>query len=221
MPTEATRLELLLDELVEMMESFKIQVPPIEIPPTDLAPIAAAIQATKPLATPEEIARALAKVIRFPEPQDLTPMLERVAKALEGLEKQRPAASPVGFGNTKVEVRSSDSSPVHVELTNPEDIASGGAAAQPATGAYTNVPASLTAVTVLASNTDRKQAAVFNDAASGNLYLKLGSAAAVTSFTVKIAAGGYYELPQSVYTGVITGVWDGLGGTARVTELVL
>lgn len=87
------------------------------------------------------------------------------------------------------------------------------------TAAVTSVAASTSAVTVLASNTGRKGAMFFNDS-SAAMYLKLGSGASTSSFTVKIAADGYYELPEgAVYTGAVTAVWASATGNVRVTEL--
>lgn len=86
------------------------------------------------------------------------------------------------------------------------------------TAATSNVAASVTTVTVLAANAARLGAMVFNDSAAASLYLKMGASASTTSFTVLIAAGGYYELPQPVYTGNLTAVWSAANGTARVTE---
>lgn len=82
----------------------------------------------------------------------------------------------------------------------------------------TNVAASDTVVTLLAANADRKGGSVFNDADKA-LYLKNGAGASATSFKVKIAAGGYYEFPQPIYTGIITGIWDAAPtGSARISE---
>lgn len=88
-----------------------------------------------------------------------------------------------------------------------------------ATSAVTSVASSATNVTILASNATRKQAAVYNESTQ-ILYLKLGTTASVTSYTVQIPASGYYELPGiTVYTGQIDGIWASANGNARVTEL--
>lgn len=85
--------------------------------------------------------------------------------------------------------------------------------------ALSNVASSDSAVTILAANTSRRGATIFNDV-DKSLYLKFGASASTTSFTVKIAAGGYYELPSPVYQGVMTGIWEtGPTGSARITEL--
>jgi hypothetical protein len=86
------------------------------------------------------------------------------------------------------------------------------------TSAVTSVPAATSATSLLAANTARKQAAFYNDS-TANLYLKLGASVTTTSFTVKLGAGGYYELPRSGYTGVVNGIWDAANGAARITEL--
>lgn len=88
-----------------------------------------------------------------------------------------------------------------------------------AVATLSNVASSASAVTILAANTSRRGAMVFNDADKA-LYLKFGASASTTSFTVKIAAGGYYELPSPAYQGAMSGIWEAdPTGSARVTEL--
>lgn len=60
---------------------------------------------------------------------------------------------------------------------------------------------------------------VFNDS-SAVLYLKWGTGASSTSYTVQVAAGGFYEFPQPLYTGVVHGAWASATGAARCTEAV-
>lgn len=98
-----------------------------------------------------------------------------------------------------------------------------GLLASPSTGAITSVNDAAADTTILASNANRKGATFFNDS-TAVLYLALASVtASVTVYTVKIAAGGYYELPVNkggVYTGVVKGIWDAdASGAVRVTEL--
>lgn len=81
-----------------------------------------------------------------------------------------------------------------------------------------NVASATTTGTLLAANTNRKGAYIFNDSTSA-LYVKFGATASTTSFTVKIAAGGYYEFPVPMYQGVVDGIWDTANGAARVTEV--
>ncbi len=86
-----------------------------------------------------------------------------------------------------------------------------------ATSVITSVPGSITSVTVLASNSNRKGAAVYNDS-NARLYLKLGATASTTSFTVLVFPNSYYELP-AMYTGIVDGIWASASGNARVTEI--
>lgn len=90
--------------------------------------------------------------------------------------------------------------------------------ARPATATLTNVASSASSVTLLSSAATRRGATIFNDSTSV-LYVKFGATASTTSFTVKMLAGDYYELPQPCYTGVIDGIWSSAQGSARTTEL--
>jgi len=92
---------------------------------------------------------------------------------------------------------------------------------KPGTSAVTSVAAAAASTSLLVSNTARRGATIFNDSATANLYIKLGATASLTSFTVKITFGGYYELPYPAYTGAIDGIWDAAVGSARITELTV
>jgi hypothetical protein len=81
-----------------------------------------------------------------------------------------------------------------------------------------NVASSATNVTLLSLNTSRRGALFFNDSNQA-LFLKFGTTASTTSFTVKISAGGYYEFPQPIYTGQVDGIWSSANGSVRITEL--
>lgn len=87
------------------------------------------------------------------------------------------------------------------------------------TPTLSSVAGSASSVTILAANANRRVATVFNDSTS-TLYLKYGSSASTSSFTVLLTANAYYELPQPVYTGILTGIWLVATGNARVTEVV-
>ncbi len=86
--------------------------------------------------------------------------------------------------------------------------------------AITVVASQDTNITILAANANRIGATIHNTD-TGPLYLKFGATAIVaSSFTVKIPADGYYELPAPVYRGIIDGIWTSSGsGSAFVTEL--
>lgn len=81
-----------------------------------------------------------------------------------------------------------------------------------------NVASSASSVTLKAANAARRGLAIFNDS-EAVLYVKFGATASASSFTVKIAADGFYEMPQPIYQGVVDGIWASANGNARVTEL--
>lgn len=86
------------------------------------------------------------------------------------------------------------------------------------TGTLANVASSATSVTIFAANAAARGRAVYNDS-TAVLYLKFNSGAASTSsYTVQVAAGGYFEFPQPLYGGVVTGIWAAANGNARTTE---
>lgn len=76
-----------------------------------------------------------------------------------------------------------------------------------------------TSVQLMASNSSRQMATFFNDSTE-SLYLKFGTTASATSFNVKIAPGGYFELPgPTVFTGRIDGIWSANGsGSVYMAE---
>ncbi len=87
------------------------------------------------------------------------------------------------------------------------------------TSTVTSVASSATNVSLLASNASRKGAAFYNDSTQ-LCYLKLGTTASTTSYTLQIAAGSYYEIPSGkIYTGAIDGIWAAANGSMRITEL--
>lgn len=85
-----------------------------------------------------------------------------------------------------------------------------------ATATLSNVAASATSVTVLASNAARLGATILNDSASV-VFLKYGTTASATSFAVRLGPWETLEIDQ--YTGRIDGIWTTATGSARVTEL--
>lgn len=89
-----------------------------------------------------------------------------------------------------------------------------------ATATLANVAASVSSVTLRASNTARLGLTIVNDSAA-ICYVKLGSTASTTSFTYRLDPGATLELPASVaiYTGIVTGIWTSATGNARVTEV--
>jgi hypothetical protein len=81
----------------------------------------------------------------------------------------------------------------------------------------TNVSAAVADTLLLSANAARIGATIYNDS-TAILYLTFGSGASPTSFTVRMPARSYFEVPYR-YTGQINGYWSVANGTARVTEL--
>lgn len=89
---------------------------------------------------------------------------------------------------------------------------SGGTAAS-----VSSVAAATASTTLIAANTSRAGATIFNNG-TADLYLKLGSGAAGTSLTAILSGSAYYEVPFG-YKGIITGAWSAAAGSAHVTEV--
>lgn len=89
--------------------------------------------------------------------------------------------------------------------------------AKPATSITSSVPGSITNTVLLPANGTRLGATVYNDSSS-LLYVKLGGAASLTDFTVKLFPLAYYEIPYG-YTGEIDGIWSVANGSAKIDEL--
>lgn len=87
-----------------------------------------------------------------------------------------------------------------------------------ATGTTSQVADTASSTTILASNANRLGASVQNDS-SAALYLKCGTTASTTDYTVRLSQYDYWEVPFG-YTGRIDGIWasDPGDGGARVTE---
>ena len=87
-----------------------------------------------------------------------------------------------------------------------------------ATATVTAVSSSTSVVTIQAANGNRRGLTVYNDS-SKILFLKLGTAASQTDFSVKLSSQGYYEVPSN-YVGIVTGLWNQQNGFAYVTEIL-
>lgn len=93
-------------------------------------------------------------------------------------------------------------------------------AAPAGTGTITSVASSVTSVTVLAANAVRLGAAFTNDSTSTCFLSVAASPSSATSYTRRMVADEYYELPDlgMIYTGALTAVWVTAAGSLRVTE---
>jgi predicted NUDIX family NTP pyrophosphohydrolase len=80
-----------------------------------------------------------------------------------------------------------------------------------------NVAGNASSVQLLASNSARRMVTIHNDS-TAILYVKFGTTASATSYTVKIPPDGFYEFPTPMYTGRVDGIWSAANGAARITE---
>jgi hypothetical protein len=122
--------------------------------------------------------------------------------------------------NFPMALQSINSSGASNRILAVRNIGMGGFGQRPGTTTNTvtsTVAGSASSVTILAANGGRKGATVVNDS-TVLLYLKLGTTASATDYTVKMAADQYYEVPFN-YTGRIDGIWASATGNARITEL--
>ena len=106
------------------------------------------------------------------------------------------------------------------QTTQPVSIAAQIAVKPLSTTATTSqVADTATNTTLLSSNANRLGATILNDS-SAVLYVKFGTTASVTDYTVRMVQYAYFEVPFG-YTGRIDGIWatDPNTGSARITEL--
>jgi hypothetical protein len=90
-----------------------------------------------------------------------------------------------------------------------------------ATATLTNVTSSATSVQLVAANTARLGLVIYNDSTS-LLYVKFGTTASTTSYTLEVPNDDWVTLPGDmgvVFTGRIDGIWASANGAARLTEL--
>lgn len=88
------------------------------------------------------------------------------------------------------------------------------------TATLSNTSASATSVTLSSSATARRFWSVFNDS-TATCYVKFGTTASTTSFTVRLDPYDFYQMPSNLYTGRVDAIWDSATGTARVTEVTV
>lgn len=86
-----------------------------------------------------------------------------------------------------------------------------------ATSSVYEVLSSISTVSILNANVSRKGATIYNNSGTP-LYLKLGTAANTSVYTVLMVADAYYEMPFG-YTGVVAGITASNAGIINVTEL--
>lgn len=87
------------------------------------------------------------------------------------------------------------------------------------TGTVSSVNDTATSATLLAGNTSRLGATIFNDSTAALYVLFASGTASSTNYSVKVLTNGLVTVPAN-YTGIIVGVWatDPNDGGARITE---
>lgn len=88
---------------------------------------------------------------------------------------------------------------------------------RPTVATLTNKSSSATNIKLWDAASDVNARTIYNDS-TAVLYVKFGVTASTTSYTVQIAAGGYYEFPQPTYAGQVDGIWASANGSARLTS---
>jgi hypothetical protein len=86
------------------------------------------------------------------------------------------------------------------------------------TAAATNVTGAAADTQLVAANTGRIGLILFNDS-TAIAYVKYGTGASATSYTVPMGPGAYWEMPAPVYTGQVNALWSAANGAMRITEL--
>ena len=102
-----------------------------------------------------------------------------------------------GTINRKIKTDTSGKLQINAELT---------------TATPTRITASITTVTILASNANRRTARVTNDSTYGTMYLHYGASASNILYTVKLLPQSYYEFDLPIYTGLVTGISSRVDG---------
>lgn len=90
----------------------------------------------------------------------------------------------------------------------------------PANAALTSVAASVTSVTLLAANANRRKFIIINDGTK-NLFVAFAATATSAAYSVLLPGGQAYESEMNDYTGVISGIWATANGNARITEITV
>lgn len=87
------------------------------------------------------------------------------------------------------------------------------------TATITTLTSATTSAQLLASTAGRKGLYLTNTD-ENPVYVKYGTTASSTNFTVKIPSNGYWEMPYPIYTGRIDAIWTADGsGSLISTEI--
>lgn len=211
--------ENLSKDLKSSINKLKLD-PQINVPAPDVKVEQQSVDIGPLVKSLESVQKTLKSIADKKEPEvDLKPLKLAVNKTTKAIQSLRfPVSNYVlPFRNEQgkadqVQLTSTGAMPVDIQDTSVTTVPS-----TTANSAVTQVNSSASSVQLLASNTARKMATFFNDSTQA-LYLKLGTTASSSSYTVKMAAASYYELPPPIFTGRIDGIWASANGSVLITE---
>jgi hypothetical protein len=87
------------------------------------------------------------------------------------------------------------------------------------TGATTSVASAITATALLAASASRLGITIYNES-TANLFVLLGAGTvSATTYTIRIAPNGYYEVPPDFAALKVDGIWSAANGFARITTV--
>lgn len=87
-----------------------------------------------------------------------------------------------------------------------------------ATSVVTRVNSSITNIILVTANANRKGLLFYNDS-TANQFIKLGTPASMTDFSVRITPRSFYEVAAPIYVGRIDVISSSTNGAIQVTEL--
>lgn len=125
--------------------------------------------------------------------------------------------SGVKYPRTKIQTGADGVAGGDVTKTNPFPASTG--AALGGTATLSNVSAATSSTALLSADATRIAVTIWNDSTSV-MYLSYGSGtASATACSVKIAADGYYEVPDGCAALQMKGIWAAANGAARITAV--
>jgi hypothetical protein len=95
-----------------------------------------------------------------------------------------------------------------------------GRPAPAATSNVSRVAGATSDTTLKTANTARLGLLLYNES-TATCYVKYGTGASATSYTVQMGPGAYWEMPvqNALYTGQVNGLWTAAAGNMQVTEI--
>jgi hypothetical protein len=109
--------------------------------------------------------------------------------------------------------------PGTMKVTNLDGTAIGSSSSSQSTSSAVTSTVSVTSssIAILDTNPSRNGSTIYNESGA-TAYVKLGTIASITDYTIQMIIGSYYELPFG-YKGAISGITSSGTATLRVTEL--